>query len=194
MDITDEVLSLNFVAYTLNHADVKWVVFAGSAAIIYGANRPITDIDILISCADGARAAALFPGCKVCHGRDGRIEAIKLPEFDLIAGLSNGYRLDVDNEMLIRVRRAKINGVNVPVISPEDNILIKASWGRGPEVGKYDWQDVKAMLRSNRKLDWDYLCGRASAGLDPDRADEILTQLEQLWQRIYDDTPHIRKW
>jgi hypothetical protein len=192
VDTTDEAPSLNFVAHTLNHADINWVVFAGSAAIIYGANRPITDIDILISSADGARAAALFPGCKVCHGKDGRIEAIKLPDFDLIAGLSNGYRLDVDNEILLRSCRAEINGVNVPVISPEDNILIKASWGRGPEVGKHDWQDVKAMLRSKRKLDWDYLCGRASTGLDPDRADEVLTQLEQLWRRIYDEALYIR--
>lgn len=192
MNTTDEVLSLNFIAHTLNLAGINWVIFAGSAAVIYGADRPITDIDILISSADGAQAAELFPGCKVCHGRDGRIEAVKLPDFDLIAGLSNGYRLDVDNEMLHRIRREKIYGVNVPVISPEDNILIKAIWGRGPEVGKHDWEDVEAMLSYNRRLDWDYLCGRASAGLDPDRVDEVLSQLEQLWRKIYEEALYIR--
>ena len=134
----------------------------------------------------------MFPGCKVCFGKDARIEAVKLPDFDLIAGLSNGYKLDVDNEMLLRSRRAEINAMRVPVISPEDNILIKASWGRGPEVGKHDWQDVEAMLGYNRKLDWDYLCGRASAGLDPDRVDVVLSQLEQLWRKIYEEALYIR--
>ena len=192
MKTANEVLSLNIVAHTLNQADIKWAIFAGSAAIIYGADRPMRDIDILISSTDGARAAALFPGSMVCRRRDGSIEAIKLQDFDLIAGLSNGYKLDVDNEMLLRLRRAEINGVFVPVISPEDNILIKASWGRGPEVGKHDWQDVKAMLSSNRKLDWDYLCRRASVGLDPGQADEVLSRLEQLWRGIYEEALYIR--
>jgi hypothetical protein len=34
----------------------------------------------------------------------------------------------------------------VPVIPPEDNILLKALWGRGPEVGKHDWEDVREMM------------------------------------------------
>lgn len=186
-------LTLEMVAYRLNGAGIKWAVFAGSAAIVYGAKRPMTDIDIFISVADGACAADLFPEGRVCRCEKGNIEAIKLPDFDLIAGLSNGYKLDFDDEMLIRLRSAEVNGVNVPVISPEDNILIKAIWGRGPEVGKHDWDDVKAMLYFNRKMDWDYLCRRATAGLEPNRVEEVLSKLEQLWRSIYSEAILIRK-
>lgn len=188
-----EALSLEVVAHRLNGAGIQWAIFAGSAAIVYGADRPITDIDILISAGDGERAAALFPDSQVYRRGNGSVEAIKLPDYDLIAGLSNGYKLDVDNDMLLRLRRAEINGVVVPIIPPEDNILIKAIWGRGPEIGKHDWDDVKAMLLYNRRIDWEYLCGRASAGLNPDRADKVLIRLELLWRSIYDEAVHIRK-
>lgn len=193
MKTTHEALSLEVVARRLNGAGIQWAIFAGSAAIVYGADRPITDIDILISAADGERAAALFPDSQVCRRGNGSVEAIKLPDYDLIAGLSNGYKLDVDNDMLLRLRRAEINGVVVPIIPPEDNILIKAIWGRGPEIGKHDWDDVKAMLLFNRRIDWEYLCGRASAGLNPDRADKVLIRLELLWRSIYDEAVHIKK-
>ncbi|MCK5313501.1 MAG: hypothetical protein KAJ53_00185 [Anaerolineales bacterium] len=193
MKTTHKALSLEVVARRLNGADIQWAIFAGSAAIVYGADRPITDIDILISAADGERAAALFPDSQVCRRGNGSVEAIKLPDYDLIAGLSNGYKLDVDNDMLLRLRRAEINGVVVPIIPPEDNILIKAIWGRGPEIGKHDWDDVKAMLLYNRRIDWEYLCGRASAGLNPDRADKVLIRLELLWRSIYDEAVRIRK-
>jgi hypothetical protein len=51
----------------------------------------------------------------------------------------------------------EIGAVTVPVIPREDNILLKAIWRRGPEQGKHDWQDVKAMLAHAPALDWDYL-------------------------------------
>ena len=193
MKTTQKDISLKNVARRLDEAGVPWAVFAGAAAKVYGAKRPLTDIDILISAADGGRAADLFPEGHICYREDGSVEAIKLSEYDLIAGLSNGYVLDVDTDMLLRLQRAEINGVLVPIIPPEDNILIKASWGRGPEVGKHDWDDVAAMLSYNRKIDWEYLCGRASIGLAPDRADEILVRLERMWRGIFYEMISIRK-
>jgi len=35
----------------------------------------------------------------------------------------------------------------------ENNILLKAMWGRGPEVGKHDWEDVQAMMAHLPALD-----------------------------------------
>lgn len=189
----NHALTLNLVSRKLNGAGIRWAIFAGSAAIVYGAKRQMTDIDIIIPVADGERAATLFPESRVCRCSNGKVEAIKLSDFDLIAGLSNGYKLDFDNDLLLRLRRAEIDGVIVPVISPEDNILIKAIWGRGPEVGKHDWDDVKAMLYYNRKMDWDYLCRRATAGLEPNRVEEVLSKLEQLWRSIYSEAILIRK-
>jgi hypothetical protein len=50
------------VACRLNRAEIPWAVFAGAASAIYGADRAVTDIDILVPAADGERVAALFPG------------------------------------------------------------------------------------------------------------------------------------
>ena len=63
--------------------------------------------------------------------------------------------------MAARVTRHEIGGIQVPVIPREDNILLKAMWGRGAEEGKHDWEDVEAMMTSVPSLDWEYLRWRA---------------------------------
>ncbi|MCL7454342.1 MAG: hypothetical protein M8467_14990, partial [Anaerolineae bacterium] len=54
-------LSLREVARRLDSAGMAWAVFAGAAAMAYGADRPLTDVDILVPAADGARLATVFP-------------------------------------------------------------------------------------------------------------------------------------
>jgi len=71
--------------------------------------------------------------------------------------------------------------VAVPVIPPEDNILLKAIWQRGPEEGKHDWEDVEAMMAHLPALDWEYLRWRASAGGPRQRMQPMLKRLEALW-------------
>jgi hypothetical protein len=161
------ILSFEEVARRLDQAGVVWVVFAGAAATVYGATRPLTDVDILIPAADGARVASLFPEAQVHREEDGGVRWVQLPGFDLVAGLmmcdsDATYTLDLDAQMAARLTRHEIAGVLVPVIPPEDNILLKAIWGRGPEEGKHDWEDVEAMIAQLPTLDWEYLRWRAS--------------------------------
>jgi predicted nucleotidyltransferase len=170
--------SLQKVAHKLDDAGITWAVFAGSAAIAYGAARPLTDVDILVPAAEGARTAALFPEAQVKRRQDGTVEWIQLPDFDILAGLTV---LDLDDQMAARLTRHEIAGVAVPVIPPEDNILLKAMRGRGPEVGKHDWEDVEAMLAHLPTLDWEYLRWRADACLAQERREQILERLEALW-------------
>jgi hypothetical protein len=85
-----------------------------------------------------------------------------MPDFDILAGLSLhaadlSYEIDLDDEMAARRTYREIAAVTVPVMPPEDNILLKAIWRRGPEQGKHDWQDVQAMLAHLPALDWGYL-------------------------------------
>ena len=175
-------LSLKKVARKLDDAGIMWAVFAGAAATVYGVTRPLTDVDILVPVAEGSRTAALFPEAQVEHRQDGTIEWIKLPDFDILAGLPN---LDLDAEMATRLTHQKIAGVTVPVIPPEDNILLKASWGRGPEVGKHDWEDVEAMMAYLPTLDWEYLRWRAEGCFSKERREQILERLEALWHRLH---------
>jgi hypothetical protein len=167
-----EELPLAEVARRLERAGVVWAVFAGAAASVYGAKRPLTDVDILVPLGEGTRVATLFPGAAVERQEDGRVRSIKLPTdgiyppaVDLIAGLTMfegeaSYTVDLDDEMAARRTRHEIAGIEMPVIPAEDNLLLKAVWGRGPEQGKHDWEDVAAML-AHVEVDWTYLRWRA---------------------------------
>ena len=171
------ILTLAEIARRLDHAGITWAVFAGAAAAAYGATRPLTDVDILVPAADGERLAALFPEARVDRREDGSVRGIQLPGFDILAGLSV---MDLDTRMAARLQHHEIAGVMVPVIPPEDNILLKAIMGRGPEVGKHDWEDVRAMLAHLPSLDWEYLRWRADACGPRQRAREALERLETM--------------
>ncbi|UCC64344.1 MAG: nucleotidyltransferase family protein [Anaerolineae bacterium] len=185
MNELETTLSLEEVAQRLDKAGIAWAVFAGAAASVYGATRPVTDVDVLIPAAEGTRAASLFPGARVERGQDGTVEWIQLPGFDILAGLARQdaeatYALDLDAEMAARLTHGKVLGVTVPVIPPEDNILLKAMWGRGSEVGKHDWEDVQAMMAHLPALDWAYLRWRAGACGPGERLARVLECLESL--------------
>ena len=178
-------VSLEEVARRLDHAGIVWAVFAGAAAAVYGATRPLTDVDILIPAVEGERVAALFPEAQVHRGEDGAVRGLRLPGFDLVAGLVMRdadaiYTVDLDAQMAARLTRHEIAGVTVPVIPPEDNILLKAIWGRGPEEGKHDWEDVEAMIAHLPALDWEYLRWRASTCGPRPPVQQALNLLEAL--------------
>ncbi len=178
-------LTLAEVARRLDGAGITWAVFAGAAASVYGATRPLTDIDILIGAADGDRVAPLFPEAQVTLGQDGTIQGIQLPGFDLVASLTwregdATFALDLDAQMAARLTRHEIAGVLVPVIPPEDNILLKALWGRGPEVGKHDLEDVQNMLAHLPAPDWEYLRWRAERCGPKQRMQQALQRVEEL--------------
>jgi hypothetical protein len=173
-------LTLEEIARRLDGAGIVWAVFAGAAATAYGATRPLTDVDILVSAAEGERVAALFPEAEIDRFQDS-IRAILLPGFDLLAGL-HLMDLDLDTEMAQRLTFHEIAGVSVPVIPPEDNILLKAMWGRGPEQGKHDWEDVEAMMANLPALDWDYLRWRARTLDAAQQAGQAVKRLDALWR------------
>lgn len=172
-------MTLAEIAQRLERMDVRWAVFAGAAATVYGVSRPITDVDILVAAADGERVAAGFPEGEVKRYEDGTL-GIALPGFDLVALRGS---IELDSEMAGRVRRHKILGVEVPVVPPEDNILFKGLLGRGAEVGKHDWADVEAMIRHLPAVDWDYLEGRVAVMESTSTAQTVLGRVRWLWER-----------
>lgn len=173
--------TLDQVAQRLNDAQIVWAVFAGAAANAYGATRPVTDIDILVPQAERDRLAALFPEAHVIYREDGSVRGLHLPGFDILAGLS---LMDLDHEMAARLTRHEIAGTAVTVIPPEDNILIKAVFGRGPEQGKHDWEDVQAMLAHLPALDWDYLLWRARTCAPQEQVQQALQRLEAMARQM----------
>jgi hypothetical protein len=179
MDTPEErKMPLEEVARRLDEAGVPWAVFAGAAASVYGVKRPITDIDILVPAAAGDQIAQLFPEAQIETRHGGAIWALQLPGgYDIVAGLRF---LELDAQMIGRLRRREIAGVSVPVIPPEDNIVLKAVAGRGPEQGKRDWEDVAEMMATLPELDRDYLLWRLRRSAPEERIREVRGRLEAL--------------
>jgi hypothetical protein len=170
-------LSLEEVARRLDQAGVPWAVFAGAAASVYGVTRPITDIDILVPAAAGDQVARLFPEAQIERRHSGAVWALQLPGYDIVAGLS---LIELDAQMVARMRRHDLAGVSVPVIPPEDNIVLKAVAGRGPEQGKHDWEDVAEMMAALPELDWTYLEWRLERSGSEEAIAKVRGRLEGL--------------
>ena len=177
---SEGVARLREIAANLDGAGMPWVVFAGAAASVYGADRPLTDVDILVPAAEGQRLMALFPDAELVFYQRSML-VLQMPGVDLLAGLGS---VDLDARMAARVTRHDLGGIQVPVIPPEDNILLKAMQGRGPEQGKHDWEDVEAMMAFVPSLDWEYLRWRAGTLDRPERGQKSLERLEALWRRL----------
>ena len=131
-DESKGLAGLGEIAAKLDGAGMQWAVFAGAAASVYGADRVVTDVDILVPAAEGDRLMALFPDAELVSSQPGLLH-LAMPGIDLLAGLGE---VDLDSRMAARVTRHEIGGILVPVIPPEDNILLKATWGRGARGGK----------------------------------------------------------
>ena len=174
---------LKDIASRLDGAGIPWALFAGAAASVYGAERIVTDLDILVPHDQAERMRELLPGLELAYSEPGRTH-LTLPEVDLLAGMG---AVDPDAPMAARLARHEIDGVQVSVIPREDNILLKAMWGRGAEQGKHDWEDVEAMMATAPSLDWEYLRWRAGTLNQGERVEGILARLEGLWRRLHSE-------
>jgi hypothetical protein len=172
-----ERLPLSEVARRLDEAGVLWAVFAGAAASVYGVKRPITDIDVLVPAAAGDQVARLFPEAQIERRENGAVWTLHLLGCDIVAGLS---LIELDPQMIARLRRHDLAGVSVPVIPPEDNIVLKAVAGRGPEQGKHDWEDVAEMMAALPELDWTYLHWRLDRSGPEEEMRKVRQRLEGL--------------
>ena len=180
---TESIASLGKLAEKLDQAGIPWALFAGAASSVYGAGRAVTDLDILVPHDQAERLRELLPGVERVYSEPG-LTHLALPGVDLLAGMG---AVDLDAPMATRITRHEIGGVRVPVIPREDNILLKAMWGRGAEQGKHDWEDVEAMMASAPSLDWDYLRWRAGTLDQRERVEGLLARLEGLWRRLHSE-------
>jgi predicted nucleotidyltransferase len=166
----EEVLRshLSAVKARLEKAGIEWAVFAGAASFCYGSQRIITDVDILLRSEDLERARAV-------------LEDLDLARFDVGCGADMETEQGtcpfyLDDNMIGRRQWRELFGVKVPVISVEDNIVLKAILQRGQSEGKYDLEDIRDML-TNQRIDLDYLKTRIQISQSEKRVKPVLQPL-----------------
>lgn len=139
---------LSVVKARLDEAGVRWAIFAGAAAHCYGSTIEVTDIDILVANADLEKAKSALKDVDQKGFDFGAGGTIPTPQ-----GICNFF---LDEEAIKRIQCKHFLGVNVPVISVEDNIIFKAILQRSEEEGKHDIEHIADMVK-HEKIDFEYL-------------------------------------
>jgi len=168
---------LQEIRHKFNVSRVKWAVFAGTAAYLYGGEREPTDVDIIIAKEDFKRAAELFNVEVTGESFSFYIGGVDFILGDLKMNIEGKiFRFFMDQEMIERIQNKRLDGVEVPTLSPEDNIVFKALLQRGEKKGKHDIQEIIDIAR-NQKLDMGYLMKRAGLCNGKARVCQLLQEL-----------------
>jgi len=147
----------------LDAENIPFVLMGGIASTAMGRPRFTHDIDAFIRPTDGTAALDALD-------RRGFATQQTYPDW-LFKGLKDGVLVDLifrskgdiylDDEMLERARIEEFLGQKIPVISPEDLVVIKALVH--DEHMPRHWHDALAII-GDVELDWDYLLRRGQRG------------------------------
>lgn len=144
--------------------EIPYAFMGGLASAIYGRPRWSYDIDVFVRKEDAAEALRLL-------GESG-FATDRFDERWIYKAIAEGVLVDViframseiylDDEMIERSQRHEFRGVEVPVIAPEDLVVIKATVNS--EGRPRHWYDALGVL-IRTPLDWPYLLRRARHGI-----------------------------
>jgi hypothetical protein len=150
------------VAAVLDAVGCPWALIGGLPSAVYGRPRSTDDIDVLLRPADAPAALSAL-------GVDGFLTDERDPAW-LFKAIDRGVLVDLifrttgvtdlDDEMLGRLRHHTARGVRVPLVPPEDLVIIKATAFK--ERRPQHWYDALAVIERT-PLDWDYFERRARA-------------------------------
>lgn len=169
MDLVKQLQNTKKLFDALN---LPWAIYAGAAASVYGCDREIRDVDIIVSKkydktissvlkANFEERSFKFHTCEV-QARILRIDEIEIAIEPRVSINTGSYIFSFDSLMSRRRKQARLFKLRVPVISVEDNIAFKCLLQRGVEDNKHDLQDAQDMLLRNR-IDFGYLMDRINA-------------------------------
>src|SRR5918997_2169327 len=152
--------ALRDLVEALDDGDISYVLMGGVGAVTVARPRITDDLDIFVVPEDARRVLDTL-------GAAGFDTEITDPTW-LFKGFKYGVLVDVifrssgdvylDPEMLERAEVREFKGVPVPVIAPEDLLVIKAVASR--EDSPHHWYDALAIV-ARGELDWKYLTSRA---------------------------------
>lgn len=179
----------------LHAGGVPFALIGGLAVSCFGRPRWTHDIDVLINPHDADRALNIL---KERGFRTERTDPSWLFKgykrevmVDLIFYCTGGFYFE--KEMMERAVWRELFDFRVPILAPEDLLLMKAAVH--DEIGPRHWHDALGILGRTR-LDWDYLLRRSQRA--PRRLLSLLVYahsidldvpnfvVQQLYRRVYE--------
>lgn len=182
----------------LEKSKASYAVIGGIAASRLGRPRSTQDIDIFVrpEDAEGILEVLQTAGFRTEHTHPTWLfKAFKDDVLvDIIFRSEGGFYFD--DEMRQRCIKVNYHGREVPMVCPEDFILIKCAVHK--EEVPHHWHDALSVL-SHAKMDWEYLLHRARkaprrllALLIYAQADDIWIPnglIHKLYQNVFGETP-----
>jgi predicted nucleotidyltransferase len=147
----------------LEAGDVEALLMGGIASAVHGRPRWTHDLDVFVRPQHARALLQLFA--------DGGFATEEADPFWLFKATTDDVLVDIifrsvgdlylDEEMLTRRVQGDFHGRQVPLVSAEDLIVIKAL--AHAEHSPRHWHDALSII-ARRDLDWDYLLRRARHG------------------------------
>ena len=161
------------IAIFFEKAGIPYGFNAGTAAYFYGSARDLDDIDVLTT-KEGVDAFAKEYSAKPFLKQEGMFHnylvktSIKGIDVDVVANLiivkdRNKHPFDFDAEMIKNLKKIKLNGQDIFLLSPEDVVAFKSitqreggmvytdpQIGVQQETGKFDLTDIKNILATGK--------------------------------------------
>jgi hypothetical protein len=148
------------VTAALDGAGFPWAFMGGLASAVHGRPRWTYDLDVFLQPHDARPALAVLSDAGFAIDEKDPMWIFKAMDrgvlVDVIFRATAGIYLD--DEMIARVRRHEFRGLEVPVLPPEDLIVIKATAFQ-EHSARHWWDALGVIARSD--LDWDYFLRRA---------------------------------
>jgi hypothetical protein len=174
MEVTGTIAAGDFrrvLAEVVGLADasgIPYAVMGGIAASALGRERWTHDIDLFVRPEDAGRLLERFAAAGFSTEERDPEWLFKASRGPVVVDVIFQVAVDAaarpiefDEQMARRVRRAEFLGVQLPVIPPEDLIVIKAVVHK--EFRARHWFDALGLIAAGG-LDWAYLLRRADAG------------------------------
>jgi predicted nucleotidyltransferase len=141
-------------------ADVRFGLIGGVASAAYGRPRWTKDIDVFCRAedAEGVLERLAARGFDVERTNPMWIYKAFRDEVQIDVIFKVRSEVYFDDEMADRIRRVELDGVELPVLAPEDIVVMKAM--AVDEESPWHWYDALGILAAV-DLDWDYLVMRA---------------------------------
>ena len=189
---SDVAKLLRALAGAMEEQQAPWYLFGAQAAIVWGSPRYSADVDITVSL--DREAVPSFIATLKAHGFDLVFDDAEFVDRTRVIPFRHRptqIRLDVvlsgpglEEEFLQRCLDVEVKGKTIPVITPEDLIILKTLAGRAKDI-----EDIKGVLSVQRTR------------LDVERVRTILRLLEKaldqgdllpLFEKAWEDTsdPH----